>query len=310
MVELLVVVGVIALLIGILIPTLGSAVFASRVTTDTSNLRQIGVGIGQYLIDDDERLPQVWIDPATGDVRSRHDPAAVHVGTLFGGKMGALPFLGLDQIGASRRPLNPYVGYDNATPDARVAMLTGEARRDAIVETELFRSPLDRGGSFVDAFATLTDWGSLEQTMYNAVGTSYAINDHALDEDPLNECIPTLVPLRDASSGRIPRDGRMPEVSHPNRTWLVGTASIYNYDESGTAEGVMSDRGLGWFRGEVRANLLFVDLSVGASYEVPTRERALESSPDTAPEIALNQTSDYTYFPTHDWWPSASICAE
>lgn len=311
LIELLVVVSIIGLLIGILIPTLGAAAFSNRVTLDASNLRQLGVGVRQYLTDHDERLPQMWIDPATGEPLPRTDTSAVHVGTLFGGKAGVLPFYGLDRIGASRRPLNPYVGYTDATPDERVNALSGEARLAAITETELFRSPLDNGGKFVDAFGGAGDWGQLDRTMYNAVGTSYALNDHALDDDPGAECIPTLVPLRNPATGYVARDGRMPDVATPNRTWLIGTASVYNYDETQTAEGVLSDRGLAWFRDEVRASLLFVDLSVRTSLPTPSREEAMEGEDPGAPLLeVINETDDYTFLPSRGWWQRESVCVE
>jgi prepilin-type processing-associated H-X9-DG protein len=57
-VELLVVVSIIALLIGILVPSLGKAKDAARRTACASNLRQIGTAIRVYLNESNDILPR------------------------------------------------------------------------------------------------------------------------------------------------------------------------------------------------------------------------------------------------------------
>src|SRR5881396_2230208 len=65
LVELLVVIGIIAVLIGILLPALARARSASRTTVCLSNLRQMGTAWMMYLSDSKGRLPQsVWQPPA------------------------------------------------------------------------------------------------------------------------------------------------------------------------------------------------------------------------------------------------------
>ena len=67
LVELLVVIGIIAILIGILLPTLGRARAAARSTTCLSNLRQMGQAFHIYLAESKGRLPYyIWQakDPA------------------------------------------------------------------------------------------------------------------------------------------------------------------------------------------------------------------------------------------------------
>jgi len=57
LVELLVVIGIIALLIGILLPTLGKARESARRTECLSNLRQVGVAFRFYALDNHDQVP-------------------------------------------------------------------------------------------------------------------------------------------------------------------------------------------------------------------------------------------------------------
>src|SRR4051794_38508351 len=60
LVELLVVIGIIALLISILLPSLQRARAASESTVCASNLQQMGVGIQLYIAHNKGKLPLVW----------------------------------------------------------------------------------------------------------------------------------------------------------------------------------------------------------------------------------------------------------
>ncbi|MEM1072015.1 MAG: type II secretion system protein [Planctomycetota bacterium] len=230
LIELLVVIAIIALLVGILLPTLAGARLSARITVCGSKLQQIGVATSQYLIDHRDALPQVLID--TGG------PAPTPVGSLFAGKKGQLPFLGINEFGAERRPLNRYLIDAAPQPDSE----------PGVVEVPFFESPLDRG-----AENTGLPVPGLDSTdsMYDFIGASYTLNDHAPDDDPSRDAVPTLVP---------PAGGRMPRILDASRTILIGTHTLYNFDDG-------PDRGQRWFdesRGSptVRGNALLADFHV------------------------------------------------
>jgi prepilin-type N-terminal cleavage/methylation domain-containing protein len=243
LIELLVVIAIVALLVGILLPALGQARMTARATVCGSRLQQIGVGLAAYLNDFPDRLPQM-----RGPLPQGGESV---IGSLFAGAKGRLPFYGINEIGAARRPLNPYLS-DLAYDDEKTP---------GSIELAWFRSPSDRGtqntGVPIPGFER-TD------SMYEFLGCSYTLNDHSLDGDSSA----TLVPLG---------GGRMPPVRNPSKTWVIGTHSIYNYQEGG-------DRGMRWFHpGRVEASLLFVDLHVRTRVPVPAGVE--------------NTTGEYTFLP-------------
>ena len=103
MVELLVTMAVIALLLGLLLPTLRGVREHTGETSCASNLKQLGAATLAYLAAWDDHLPQVTgTDPFTGE--------QVVIGSLFGGKRGTLPYYDIEQYGADERPLTAYLG--------------------------------------------------------------------------------------------------------------------------------------------------------------------------------------------------------
>jgi prepilin-type N-terminal cleavage/methylation domain-containing protein len=66
LVELLVVISIIGLLIALLLPSLRKARSQSKRTVCAANLRQIGVSLQAYLLDNNDRLPEVSFLPSTG----------------------------------------------------------------------------------------------------------------------------------------------------------------------------------------------------------------------------------------------------
>jgi prepilin-type N-terminal cleavage/methylation domain-containing protein/prepilin-type processing-associated H-X9-DG protein len=257
LIELLVVIAIIALLVGILLPALGAARANARATTCASRLHQLGIALNLYLNDYDNTLPQ-----ATTNIGGNQ----VIVGTLFGGKKGTLPAYDINNMGAERRPLNRYVLETTPPPDEDPADPNGPT-----FEVEAFKSPCDKGG-------TIPGFGPV-QSMYDFLGSSYSLNDHANAPTPSTPEVATLVP----NSG-----GKMPYIVTPTKTWILGSDPIFNADGGG-------DRQYYWYSskstsaqsaaaGDTKANLLFADWHVGTTLTVPGQP--------------VNTTKDYTFWPT------------
>ncbi|MGQ0629298.1 MAG: type II secretion system protein [Phycisphaerales bacterium] len=242
LIELLVVIAIIALLMAVLLPALSSARSTARAVACSTRLAQLSIALQQYTDANRDALPQVRINLG---------PVRVNIGALFGGKKGTLPAYGINEYGAERRPLNQYV-------------LTGEVPPDSSAdpfEIEAFSSPCDEGGN-------IPGIGRVN-SMYDLLGSSYTLNDHGLQ----SEQAATLVPLA---------GGRMPLIATPTKTWVIGSHTIYNYQED-------ADRGLRWYkRPDVAANLVFADGHVGTLLRVP--------------QGVVNTTPEYTFLPRENWF--------
>ena len=111
LVELLVVIGIIALLIGILLPVLSQARRAAKITVCLSNIRQLGQTTAMYLNDNKFVLPEAaYSNGYDGDSATSHNvPAWTPITYPHNGRSTyALPPIG--------RVLEPYVGEGNDDP--------------------------------------------------------------------------------------------------------------------------------------------------------------------------------------------------
>ncbi len=256
LIELLVVIAVIALLVGILLPALGGARNQAKAIVCASRLQQLGVAVALYLNEYDNTLPQVKVD-VFGN--------SVVIGTLFGGKKGSLPAFGINEYGAERRPLNRYVLDREPEPDSS----------SAVTEVEAYRSPADRGGD-IPGIGPVT-------SMYDLLGTSYTLNDHALKAAPGDQEIATLIPNQ---------GGRMPAIATPSMTWVLASHPIYNFD-GGTGDDGRGREHFWYDTVTVRTNLLYADAHVGTQRTVPTWGRVVGEPAHT--------TRDYTFLPEPNW---------
>ena len=235
LVELLVAIGIIAVLISLLLPVLGKAKRASHDGVCLSNLKQIGAGWALY-DNDFDAFP--WGDAEEYSVR-------------FG--WGGVHWYGFDTEGnpiypdhdagenllTASRPVNPYLGHDVTTR--------------AFAKT--FRCPSDDGISIPGAadFGLPTDpWAALgvdgdtgdEHTVFGKLGTSYEAND-AMYRRVLN------------GEGQYgPFFGARDVHVNPSRFVIVGDAGAMTIAESGLYQEVSVQ---GWWHGFGRGQMAFLD---------------------------------------------------
>jgi prepilin-type N-terminal cleavage/methylation domain-containing protein len=272
LVELMVVIAVVGVLIGLLIPALRNVRESAGETECASNLRQLGAATINYLAVWKDHLPQATgVNPFTGQTEV--------IGALFGGKRGELQMFGIDTTGADKRPLNKFLGPGTYHVD-------GDPNDGVNTEdVPYFQCPLDRGQPAQPPFLPAVE------TMYDFVGSSYTLNDHALDSEDCWTLVPKRTPACDPDPGN-PDDqrpgGRMPSVADASKTWMLGDQPIYNYQQGG-------DRGQHWHFKKVQCNLCFVDGHIGQGIEIP------ESTFGPTGVINENTTKRYTFLPDPRW---------
>ena len=157
LIELLVVIAIIALLVGILLPSLAKSRNVARLAVSLSNCRSINVGVFSYKTDYKDALPIVPSGPPA---------AGGGASWCYGGKYSNARWAGDFDMPAGVRPLNSYL-----YPDVKLES-TNPTNRNA-VELEVYRSPGDKK-SYQDINVYPNPHPYLSS--YNDVGTSYHMN--------------------------------------------------------------------------------------------------------------------------------------
>lgn len=158
--ELLITMGIVAILLGLLLPSLRYVRYAANGAVCATNLRQIGIGWRQY-VDDHQAMP----------FRAEAD-----------WKYGGASFLGAERraVLSNDRPLNHYI--------------VTESEQDTDGLAYLFRSPMDRGYRWTEASGRpVTQDVFPQRTVFERFGTSYRANPLLLDErrlDPFAQAEP------------------------------------------------------------------------------------------------------------------------
>jgi prepilin-type N-terminal cleavage/methylation domain-containing protein len=177
LIELLVVIAIIALLLSILVPSLFKAREHAKRIACKSNVKQIAMGIYLYCGDNEGRFPN-------------YDKTFGGSNVLFAGTRGNYPSHKAYQVGADKRPVNPYLGFKNVAPDTRVNVCL---------------CPSDAGTPDVSV--------QPHETTYWLFGSSYVYNYYA----PVDPKPTTL------------SQTKLDKVERPSLVVATGCAPLWNY---------------------------------------------------------------------------------
>jgi len=181
LIELLVVIAIIALLIGILLPTLGKARKSARLTISLSNIRQIAVAGATYQSDMAGQMPMAPVWPGHFGPLNRTTPEETNAWctwSSWGKTTNAWWITGFQQydIKASDRMLNYYIYPDlvdkkNMTGTASYAQSNASERSNLAMP--VFKDPSDSIGHQRNWPGNNTPSNGVVQSCYDDVGTSY-----------------------------------------------------------------------------------------------------------------------------------------
>lgn len=199
LVELLVVIGIIALLIGILLPTLSRARNSAKIVKSLSNMRQIGQALFAYTNDFDFETP-------------------AKIGGTYVSWVGQLGSrnVGRPWLDADQRPLNPYLGDYGPGGEVDVAF----APNDTSGETAGVTSQYEQfGASYIQNQSA--PWLSAGKTLINPDGETWRID---LDG---NGTVDTNQWFRGIKVTRVPEATRIVALSEPGAiyegwAWVAG----------------------------------------------------------------------------------------
>ena len=127
LIELLVVIAIIALLLSIIVPSLGMAKDKARVVLCKNNMKQQGLAISMYIQDNNQYFPSATLPYLASD-----DENAMYTYVIWGGKQGTESGYNGDIY--KKRLINPYIG------DRSDASL-----QNMEAGTQIFVCPADKG---------------------------------------------------------------------------------------------------------------------------------------------------------------------
>ena len=175
LVELLVVIGIIALLVAILLPTLRKARQAAQNAACLSNLRQIGQGVVMYRTETG-RLPFFWVlrTPSWGPVPQGGTGSALWWTSFSQGGKTTHPSISIGYMDDTDKPLNKYLYRDMHGQTWTGSRATADAR----YPRDVFRCPADDGSGMSNAKVgvPLNYLGPTVLSPYELYGTSYMCN--------------------------------------------------------------------------------------------------------------------------------------